>query len=225
MIGEILFMLGFNFWTFICKLKNYYYGNLNTSPKTIKELNGRIDWFNNYFGIFNNENYLQSATLPDLVRGDIVLAELGFNIGMEFGGKHYCIVLRDSPNTNKRVLILPITSQKPSDYNINKDLYVEFLSIRCLNRYKDRFSLNRHKRWCNILNVRSISKSRIIYPNDRNLPLATNRIPRDKLSEISNKIISQIALRDDLILLPKKYKKLEKNYILLQEKYDNLVSK
>ncbi len=218
-------MLGFNFWIFICKLKNYYYGNLNTSPKNIKELTGRIDWFNKYFGIFNNEKYLQSNSLPDLVRGDIILVELGFNIGMEFGGKHYCIVLRDSPAKNKRVLILPITSQEPSDYYTNKDLYVEFLGIRCLNRYKDRFTRSGHKRWCNILNVRSISKARIIYPNDRNLPLPTKRISKDKMSEISNKIVSQIALRNDLVLLSKEHKKLKKEYTSLQEKYDNLVSK
>lgn len=211
-------MLGLKYWNLICKLKNYYHGSINGSKEKVKELKNRLEWFNTYFNIFNNPKFLQKQDLPELYRGDIILVELGFNIGMEFGGRHYCIVLRDSSKNNNRVLILPITSKKPSDYNINKKLYIEFNEIRCLNRYEDKFSSTKHARWCNILNVRSISKNRIIYPNDRKLPNPTNRIPKHKISEISQKIISEIALRDDLILLNKEHKKLQKAYDKLVKK-------
>lgn len=210
-------MLGYRYWEFICRLKNYYNSTKNTIGKSHKELVGRIDWFNTYFSLFNDNKYLQKQPLPELKRGDIVLVELGFNIGMEFGGRHYCIVLRDSSVHNQRALILPITSQKPSDYEKHKELYVEFLSIRHLNSSKDRFSPTKHKRWCNILNVKSISKARIVYPNGRNLPSPAKRIQADKMSEISSKIVKQIALREDLLETNKKYKKLLKEYEKLKE--------
>lgn len=218
MIGGIE-MIEYNYWKFICKLKNYYYGNLHGTGKTVKELKNRIEWFNNYFNVFNNPKYLQMKDLPDLYRGDVVLVELGFNIGMEFGGRHYCIVLRDSAKCNKRVVILPITSKKPSDYQKLKDsIYVQFDDIKFLHCSDDYSSSTPFQRWCNILNVKTISKSRIIYPIRRDLPSPTKRISKRKMTEISNKIISEIALRNDLLELQDKYKVLEYNYNKLLSK-------
>lgn len=202
-------MSGYNFWSLICKLKNYYYGHNVVSDKIQKEVSGRIEWFNNYLNIVQNSNYFQKQPLPDLVKGNIVLVELGFNIGMEFGGRHYCIVLKNSLKNNKRVLVLPITTQKPSDYEKFKNtLYIEFNRIKGLNAAKDIGNPNGHKRWVNILNIRSISKNRIIYPVERGIP----NITKGQMREISERIISQIAIRGDLIKLDKKYKKLEKQY-------------
>lgn len=204
---------GYNYWNFLSKIKNYYHGNIKGSERTLKELRNRIEWFNNYFNLFNNPNYLQKQELPDLYRGDVILVELGFNIGMEFGGKHYCIVLRDSMKENKRVVVLPITSKKPSDYNKLKDtIYVQFNDINFLHRSADYHTETGFKRWCNILNVKTISKSRIIYPIRRDLPHVNKRISKKKMSEISNKIISEIALREDLLGLQDKYSLLKYNY-------------
>ena len=205
-------MNGYNYWNFLSKIKNYYHGNINGSEKTLKELKNRLEWFNNYFNLFNNHKYLQKQELPDLYRGDVVLVELGFNIGMEFGGRHYCIVLRDSAKNNKRVVVLPITSKKPSDYNKFKDtIYIQFNDIKFLHRSEDYYTETKFKRWCNILNVKTISKSRIIYPIQRNLPHVNKRISKKKMSEISNKIISEIALREDLLELQDKYNLLRYN--------------
>ena len=206
-------MNGFNYWVFISKIKNYYHGTKNGSEKAVKELKNRIEWFNTYFNLFNNPKCLQKQELPDLYRGDVVLVELGFNIGMEFGGKHYCIVLRDSSKDNKRVVVLPITSKKPSDYQHLKDtLYVHFHDIKFLHRSADYSSETGFQRWCNILNVKTISKSRIIYPIKRDLPNSTKRISKKKMSEISNKLVSEIALRSDLLELQDKYNLLKYNY-------------
>lgn len=214
-------MGGFDYWNFICKLKNYYYGNTNSGEKIKKEVNGRIEWFNNYFNLFQNPMYLQDINepLPNLKRGNIILVELGFNIGMEFGGQHYCIVLKDSSITNNRVLVLPITSQKPKDYELHKNTYyIEFKQINGLNRKKDKTTGYGHKRWVSITNIRAVSKSRIIYPIERGIPNMTN----GQMREISNRIISQIAMRKDLISLPKAYNKLQNKYLELQKEYESL---
>lgn len=104
--------MSYNYWNVICKLRNYFNGNKNVSEKLAKEVSGRIEWFNNYFNMFQNPLFFQDQKhpLPDLIRGNIILAELGFNIGMEFGGRHYCIVLKNSSVNNKRVLVLPVTT-------------------------------------------------------------------------------------------------------------------
>ena len=114
---------------------------------------------------------------------------------------------------------MPITTQKPSDYEkFKKTLYIEFDSLPHMNRLKDNESENGTKRWCNILNVRSISKSRIIYPTDRGLP----KILDSQLKEISFRIVSQIGLRGDLYSKEKKYKKLVKENEELKLEIENL---
>lgn len=213
--------MSYNYWSVICKLRNYYNGHKSVSAELTKEVSGRIEWFNNYFNMFQNPTFFQDKRkpLPDLIRGNIILAELGFNIGMEFGGRHYCIVLKNSSVKNKRVLVLPITTQKPSDYEMFKDsIYIEFDKIKGLNATKDIGNPNGHKRWVNILNIRSISKNRIIYPIDRGIP----NITKGQIREISVRIISQIAMRGDLVGLDKQYKKLEKKYNKLLTDYENL---
>lgn len=195
------------FKQFLNDYKNYF-SSLNLKDETIlKNSKNRLEWLINYIGITNNKYYLQKDKLPDLERGNIILAELGFNLGKEFGGRHYCIVLRDSSSTNDRVLVLPITTQKPSDYEkFEKTLYIEFESLPRMERPKDSETEDGSKRWCNILNIRSISKSRIIYPTDRGIP----KIHDSQIKEISFRIVSQIGLRKDLYSKEKKYKKLLK---------------
>lgn len=204
---------------FYYDFKNYF-SSLNLKDETIlKNSKNRLEWLINYIGIANNKYYLQKDELPDLERGNIILAELGFNLGKEFGGRHYCIVLRDSAKTNDRILILPITTQKPSDYEkFKKTLYIEFDSLPRMRRQEDDESEDGSKRWCNILNVRSISKSRIIYPTDRGIP----KIRDSQIKEISFRIVCQLGLRKDLYTKEKRYKNLLKENEELKLEIENL---
>ena len=46
-------------------------------------------------------------------RGDVIKVNLGFNIGNELGGLHYCIVLNKYDNTRNGALnVIPLTSRK-----------------------------------------------------------------------------------------------------------------
>lgn len=213
------YSFGYLFWRFICDFKNYFVGQNLKNETILKNSKNRLEWLINYIGITNNKNYLQKDKLPKLERGHIILAELGFNLGKEFGGRHYCIVLRDCSEKNERVLILPITTQKPSDYEKFKNtIYIEFESLSGMRRLEDNESEEGSKRWCNILNIRSISKSRIIYPIDRGIP----KIKDSQIKEISFRIVSQIGLRSDLYTKEKKYKKLIKENKELKMEIENL---
>lgn len=48
-----------------------------------------------------------------LKRGSVIKAHLGFRIGSEEGGLHYCVVLCDSGVRQRVVQVVPLTSQKP----------------------------------------------------------------------------------------------------------------
>lgn len=73
----------------------------------------------------------------------------------------------------------------------------------------------------NILNIRTISKNRIVYPIERGIPNMT----KGQMRDISLRIISQIAMRSDLIKVDKEYKKLEKQYNQLLKDYISLQNK
>lgn len=66
-------------------------------------------------------------------RGDIIKVNLGFNIGNELGGLHYCIVLNKYDNSKNGTLnVIPLTSRKEnkkydsSSVNLGKELYNVF---------------------------------------------------------------------------------------------------
>lgn len=206
------------FCQFLYDFKNYFSSQNLKIESILKNSKNRLDWMIKYIGITKDESYLQEDKLPKLERGHIILAELGFNLGREFGGRHYCIVIRDSSITNSRVLVLPITTQKPSDYEKYRNtLYIEFKKLPGMKRIKDCDGKSSSKCWCNILNIRSISKSRIIYPIDRGMP----KILDSQLKEISFRIVSQIGLRKDLYIKEKKYIKIVKENEALKSEIKN----
>lgn len=76
-------------------------------------------------------------------RGDVIKVNLGFNIGNELGGLHYCIVLNKYDNTRNGALnVIPLTSRKcnkkycSSSVNLGKELY---------NIFKDKIEKEKQK--------------------------------------------------------------------------------
>lgn len=185
------------YWKYVCKFKNYYNGNDKIKPNNIETIKNKLCWMYTYLSISDNKDYLHRKDLPDLVRGNIILVEIGDNLGMEFRGKHHCIVLRDSPKNLDQVFVLPITSKKPQQYNPNYNgIYIEISRITGFNGYYSPSNPHHRdtgKHWANILNIRNISKSRIYYPTK------IRNVSSGQLNKISNSIIANIALRRDLL--------------------------
>ena len=191
-------MLGNIYWTFISRIKNYYNGYKNSKIEKQEVLRKKFLWLTNYVSISDDSNTLHKKDVPDLKRGNIILVELGDNLGMEFGGKHHCVVLRDCPSSQDQVFVLPITSKKPKKFNPHYNgIYIEFNKIRGFNGYKhatDPHHKDNGKHWANILSVRNISKSRVYYPTK------IRNVPESDLNKISNCVIANIALRRDLLM-------------------------
>ncbi len=88
-------------------------------------------WFEDYARLLESEDSVTSFN--SYKRGDVIKAELGFNIGSEQGGLHYCIVLANSSPYQKVVQVVPLTSIKPhknlkklryGEINIENELYL-----------------------------------------------------------------------------------------------------
>ena len=84
-------------------------------------------WINDYANYHDEEKSFDTGKLITFKRGTIVKANLGFNIGHELGGLHYCIVLtkNDTPK-NGTLNVIPLTS-KDKKYkgcvNLGSEIY------------------------------------------------------------------------------------------------------
>ena len=76
-------------------------------------------WINDFSNYHDSEQTFNPADLKTFKRGDIIKVNLGFNIGNELGGLHYCIVLNKNDNPHNGTLnIIPLSSKKEGkDYN------------------------------------------------------------------------------------------------------------
>lgn len=182
----------YEYWSLHCKLRDY----VNTAPRNTLKLKeslwNKLQWIKLSLNLYENKDFLHNGLLSDLKRGDVILVELGENIGKEFSGQHPAVVLRDCPQEIEQVFILPLTSKKPKSYNPSiKGIYMEFKKIPGMKGYQhatNRFHKDNGKHWCNILNVRNISKHRICFP-----PTPCCMDGKD-LDRISKTIRKQIAL-------------------------------
>lgn len=88
-------------------------------------------WINDYINFQKQECKFNSRKLIRYERGSIVKVHLGFKIGHEEGGLHYCIVLDKNNALNSDVLtVIPLTSKKktnneihPNDIDLENDIY------------------------------------------------------------------------------------------------------
>jgi len=151
------------------------------TPEQFKRITLLVNWLKKYIDMIKNENTFVRGDSPDLKRGHIVLIDLGFNIGEELGGPRPAIVLRDSPKSYSRVLVLPITSQEPKNKHLSIYVYLG----------KNKKGLNpSNEHWANVLNISNLSKQRIIIPPE------PKKLDGRLLERISAAIINQVALHD-----------------------------
>lgn len=69
-----------------------------------------IDWLttNNKYLVW--EESFDPSYLRAYKRSEIVLAQFGFNVGAEYGGMHYAVVIKDSSKNNPNVNVVPLSS-------------------------------------------------------------------------------------------------------------------
>ena len=92
-------------------------------------------WIHDFAEYHDEERTFNISKSSIYSRGDVIKVNLGFNIGNELGGLHYCIVLNKYDNSRNGALnIIPLTSRKDnkkydsSSVNLGKELYNIFQS-------------------------------------------------------------------------------------------------
>ena len=94
-------------------LNNYLDTCISADNKHLKKANLVSYWIKDFVRYIEAEESFNCEKLKRYKRGDIIKVNLGFNVGNEEGGLHYCVVL-DIINSKKysTLTVIPLTSQK-----------------------------------------------------------------------------------------------------------------
>ena len=95
--------------------------NKHIELQEYKKSNLLAYWIKDFSNYHDNEKFFKPNSLKFFKRGDIVKVNLGFNIGNELGGLHYCVVLNKNDNQYSGTLnVIPLSSAKENkEYNKN----------------------------------------------------------------------------------------------------------
>lgn len=98
----------------IKKINNLLESFINSpSGDKLKKANLLSYWLQDYAGFIDFENNFDPTKNISYKRGNIVKLNFGFNIGSEYGGLHYAIVLDNNNDHNSPVVtVIPLTSLK-----------------------------------------------------------------------------------------------------------------
>lgn len=90
------------------------YSGANNNNRKIKYL---PEWLDFYTTQLLEENKNNAKSYPTYRRGTIIYVNLGSNIGNEFSGNHFCVVLDKKDNPKKSTLtVVPLSSKSSKHY-------------------------------------------------------------------------------------------------------------
>jgi mRNA-degrading endonuclease toxin of MazEF toxin-antitoxin module len=119
------------------------------------------EWLNVWTKYLKWEVSFNPMALVTYRRGDIVFVNFGYNIGSEYGGMHYAVVIeKDNPRSSGNVVVVPLTSIDSADIATIHDSEIVLGNgvIPCTTQISV----------AKVLSVRSISKIRIYKPRKAN---------------------------------------------------------
>jgi len=112
----------------------------------LKKANLISYWLRSYVDYIQQEEAFDSTKLKSYKRGDIVKLNFGFNVGSEYGGLHYGIVINNHNPRNSSVLtVIPLTSHKDNNPIHDNDVFLGNELYRSLKLKYDTLSQNLQK--------------------------------------------------------------------------------
>lgn len=176
-------------------------------------------WFEDYMKFLEYEKEFKPKSLKRYKRGEIIKAHLGYNIGSEEGGLHYCVVLDKNNSVNSPVItVVPLTSVKENtdienlhltEVYLEDELYVKLSSK--ISNYSEKIDAEHRSLDKEItvllkeeqLNVEKINELRGRLDNlliESNL---VNRMKNEIKNEIKNMKKGSIALVNQITTISK----------------------
>lgn len=165
------------------------------NPKTQGIINQWIETWTRYLQF---EDTFDPKKLIYYKRGDIVYAHFGFNVGNEYGGVHYAVVVEnDNNNANGNIMVVPLTSLDKA-----KGESMETIHSSEVYLGQDLIPWKKGETVAKPEQIRSISKLRIIKPKRLEDQKATLNgdvldLIDDKLKEMAMKKQNPIIISDD----------------------------
>ena len=148
------------------------------------------EWLRKYTTYLKREDEFDPERLKRYKAGDLITVEFGYNVGAEYGGRHYAIVIEDSALKAKMITVIPLTSL-PIKANVNRhDVDLGILpQIKKIDK-----TANQHAKSVALINqIRSISKQRIVAPTNKAHEVVY--IEGSLLQEIYNKLITRYTTK------------------------------
>lgn len=85
----------------------------SSDPKIRAKADKLSYWLTDWAKYLSFEAQFSPKSLRRYKRGEIIKAHLGYNVGSEEGGLHYCVVVeKDNPQNSPVITIVPLTSVK-----------------------------------------------------------------------------------------------------------------
>lgn len=113
--------------TIIQELEDYLHLLQRMDDEGNKRSDKITQWIENWVKYLKIEQVFNPRSIQALKRGSIVYADFGFNVGREYGGLHYAIVLNKTDARSNHLLhVLPLTSVKETT-DISNLKYFQFL--------------------------------------------------------------------------------------------------
>ena len=137
----------------INSLMNNYINDVDTIDKADK----LSYWLEDYCRFLNFEKEFKPNFLKTYSRGDVIKVNLGYNIGNEEGGLHYCIVLDKHNSKNSGIItVIPLTSDKGkpihfSEVHLGNEIFVNFnkkfetLQLQLTNKMNELTSMDKNE--------------------------------------------------------------------------------
>lgn len=116
-------------------------------------------WIHDFAVYHDEETSFDISKSGIFSRGDIIKVNLGFNIGNELGGLHYCVVLNKYDNVRNGTLnVVPLTSRK-----INKkyDYYTVNLGNELYNKLQVKLKKEKEKIYSRQSELNIIEKEKV----------------------------------------------------------------
>lgn len=132
----------------------------NPDPKIQSKADKLSYWLEDWSKFLDFEPEFHSNSLRRYKRGEIIKAHLGYNIGSEEGGLHYCVVIdKDNSIYSPVITVIPLTSVKPTtDLDKLKKGNV-YLGNELFTNLSSKISTNRKKLDLHITNIKDQIKN------------------------------------------------------------------
>lgn len=106
--------------------------NYIRNPETMSKSDKLSYWIEDFCNLLKAEDTFKPNFLKSYSRGDILQVNLGYNIGNEEGGLHYCVVIDKHNSKNSGIVtVIPLTSDKGktldfSEVSLGNEVYLSF---------------------------------------------------------------------------------------------------